>query len=181
MPHHTNGEGGFNGISALTIGWMSYRSHAQCVNRVRGLCVELLGIQGTRVIPYCHLKTTTTPVAWGIPCGSLCWDGIGHTHGAHAGCARGRHTRDWICTVAYHQSRGGDMTGKQQRNGTRRAAPVLTWVLLTAATVAALTVGACALWLPDRAPSVLSAPSVVESACVLAICVPHCEQCFSAG
>jgi hypothetical protein len=33
------------------------------------------------------------------------------------------------------------MTGKQQRNGTRRAAPVLTWVLLTAATVAALTVG----------------------------------------
>ena len=105
MPHHTNGEGGFNGISALTIGWMSYRSHAQCVNRVRGLCVELLGIQGTRVIPYCHLKTTTTPVAWGIPCGSLCWDGIGHTHGAHAGCARGRHTRDWICTVAYHQSR----------------------------------------------------------------------------
>ena len=56
------------------------------------------------------------------------------------------------------------MTGKQQRNGTRRAAPVLTWVLLTAATVAALTVGACALWLPDRAPSVLSAPSVVESA-----------------
>ena len=141
MPHHTNGEGGFNGISALTIGWMSYRSHAQCVNRVRGLCVELLGIQGTRVIPYCHLKTTTTPVAWGILCGSLCWDGIGHTHGAHAGCARGRHTRDWICTVAYHQSRGGDMTGKQQRNGTRRAAPVLTWVLLTAATVAALTVG----------------------------------------
>lgn len=56
------------------------------------------------------------------------------------------------------------MTGKQQRNGTRRAAPVLTWVLLTAATVSALTVGACALWLPDRAPSVLSAPSVVESA-----------------
>ena len=56
------------------------------------------------------------------------------------------------------------MTRKQQRNGTRRAAPVLTWVLLTTATVAALTVGACALWLPDRAPSVLSAPSVVESA-----------------
>ncbi len=56
------------------------------------------------------------------------------------------------------------MTRKQQRNGTRRAAPVLTWVLLTAATVAALTVRACALWLPDRAPSVLSAPSVAESA-----------------
>lgn len=56
------------------------------------------------------------------------------------------------------------MTRKQQHNGKRRAAPVLTWVLLAAATVAALTVGACALWLPDRAPSVLSAPSVVESA-----------------
>ena len=49
------------------------------------------------------------------------------------------------------------MTRKQQHNGKRRAAPVLTWVLLAAITAAALTVGACALWLPDRAPSVLSA------------------------
>lgn len=56
------------------------------------------------------------------------------------------------------------MTRKQQHNGKRRAAPVLTWVLLAAITAAALTVGACALWLPDRAPSVLSAPSMVESA-----------------
>ena len=47
-------------------------------------------------------------------------------------------------------------------SGARRVS--VTWLLLAMIVATALTAGACALWLPDRAPAVLSAPGEVTSA-----------------
>lgn len=51
---------------------------------------------------------------------------------------------------------------KKSRAGERRV-PVV-WVILAVVLAASLAVGACALWLPDRAPALLGAASEVTSA-----------------
>lgn len=60
---------------------------------------------------------------------------------------------------------GGDMGGhgKDARSGTGKVHAV-TWLLLAVLTTAALTLGACALWLPDREPVVLGQAGEVTSA-----------------
>ncbi len=61
----------------------------------------------------------------------------------------------------------GDVMRNRTRGGeSRRRAHTTpwTWVLLAAIVAAALATGACALWLPDRAPSVLGEARVVQSA-----------------
>lgn len=55
----------------------------------------------------------------------------------------------------------------QDRHGgasSRRRAMPLTWTLLAVVLAAALTVGACALWLPDRAPALLGAAGEATNA-----------------
>ena len=53
---------------------------------------------------------------------------------------------------------------RPRREQTRGRRTAVVWVLLAAITAAALTTGACALWLPDRAPTMLGMPHTVESA-----------------
>lgn len=48
--------------------------------------------------------------------------------------------------------------------GVRRRGIGLAWLLVAVALAVSLAVGACALWLPDRAPALLSAPREVTSA-----------------
>lgn len=55
-------------------------------------------------------------------------------------------------------------TKQRKRRNMRHGVAAWTWVLLTAITVVALTVGACALWLPDRAPAALDAARTLTSA-----------------
>lgn len=49
---------------------------------------------------------------------------------------------------------------KQGTGGNRSKYTAVTWTLLAAVTAACVAVGACALWLPDRTPTLLS--SAVE-------------------
>ena len=51
---------------------------------------------------------------------------------------------------------------RQKRHDRRRVS--ITWLLLAVVTVAALAVGACALFLPDRPPELLSPAKQVTSA-----------------
>ena len=49
---------------------------------------------------------------------------------------------------------------KQRTGGKRSKCTAVTWTLLAAVTAACIAVGSCALWLPDRTPTLLS--SAVE-------------------
>lgn len=47
--------------------------------------------------------------------------------------------------------------GMKQRTGRKRSkCTAVTWTLLAAVTAACIAVGSCALWLPDRTPTLLS-------------------------
>ena len=60
------------------------------------------------------------------------------------------------------KSSGRDGTRHRDRHERRRVS--ITWLLLAVVTVAALAVGACALFLPDRPPELLSPARQVTSA-----------------
>ncbi|WP_223847685.1 hypothetical protein [Bifidobacterium callitrichos] len=53
---------------------------------------------------------------------------------------------------------------RERTKGSRARTVPVVWLLLAVITVAALTVGACALWLPDRAPALLGAGGEATSA-----------------
>lgn len=54
--------------------------------------------------------------------------------------------------------------GSDSKNGGRSRRSGLTWTLLAVVLSVCLAVGACALWLPDRSPQLLSAAREVTSA-----------------
>ena len=55
-------------------------------------------------------------------------------------------------------------TVERGRNGGTRGRAALSWTLLAVLIAVALTIGACALWMPDRAPALLSAGGEARSA-----------------
>lgn len=51
---------------------------------------------------------------------------------------------------------------KQRTGGKRSKCTAVTWTLLATVTAACIAVGSCALWLPDRTPTLLS-PAVEKT------------------
>ena len=75
------------------------------------------------------------------------------------------HIRGVVANIGEGEAMGTAFNGKrtrQKRHDRRRVS--ITWLLLAVVTVAALAVGACALFLPDRPPELLSPARQVTSA-----------------
>lgn len=74
------------------------------------------------------------------------------------------HADNTCVSTGRRTDEGEGRMARQAKKRRRSRATAITWVLLAIMVTAALSVGACALWLPDRAPSILGTAKQAQSA-----------------